>query len=347
MELIYNYNDMQYTLSLTGKYNVIVGDSGTGKTQLAEFASRLESVVKRKRTWDIPIYGDSRHVLDIINKVTNSVIVIDEEISTSDLECHLKAIEKSPNWFIFCFRDDLGKIPYGIDNIFSLRGNARHRKMIPYFTRNAFTRTVMAYTDIITEDSKSSYYALQYKFPQQRVITSEGKGNLKRVIAQSKENSIIILDLCGVGCNIFSIMNIAQAKGSIIFKSKSFEHEVLLELLQSKDWDDITFPESEWLTGKYSSEEHYYEEQLKTTLYDQVGLRYSKHNSRLLELLGSGVCRIDKGILRIEDLGLSYFRLYRELESGHIANGNTPSLPSSLLPSPATGSTGIKQMNLQ
>lgn len=193
MDISYKTRRLSYDLKLTGKYNLIVGDSGSGKSLLANFASALQKINGRSIGNKIPIYGDQNHIMRYINEVHKSIIVLDEDFTCSDFDELKSLMEVSDNWYILCFRENLGKFPFGVNNIFKLVGNARHKKMVPYFTGNEFTRVISNYSGIITEDSKSAYYAIKTLLSDRTITSAGGKGNISKYISNLPKHQVVIL----------------------------------------------------------------------------------------------------------------------------------------------------------
>ncbi len=200
MLLTYRLRHEQVTFDIRGKYNVIIGNSGTGKTFITKFGQALEELPGRyKGNPEISVYGSQDSIREHISTVSNSIIIIDEHINSGPIHDYVRLSEFSDNYFIFCARDTLGAVPYGINTTFVVDGVYPKVRMVPAYSKAGRTRNIPVGWPVVVEDEDVGFKVLKYIRNNTRVETAKGKDKLLRRVREIGERCVIVFDSCGIG----------------------------------------------------------------------------------------------------------------------------------------------------
>lgn len=278
---------VRYDLCLTGKYNILCGLSGTGKTRLANLLF-IRQTSRDLVTYNGPgnIYTDYNiNAIKVVREIQNqsgSVFVIDEE---SDLfETSLQEIKESNNYFIIMSREGFAQLPYGIDNIFEfVKTKFGYSMELKYKQEDLMFPSYKWFkSNIVTEDAGTGYNLVQRVFGDDgygyRVLSAQGKDKFKSFLKTCNykdEYMIFVIDLCGIGGASKSIFNILDNHPNIaVTHAKSFEWCLLGHpMFKSKEVrDSITLEQ----LVKFDSEEVMYEALVNNRMLQFYGVGYKK-----------------------------------------------------------------------
>lgn len=270
--------DLSFDLAFRGRYSILTGLSGTGKTRLVGF---LHDVYL-----GMPVIVEGGHrvvasrqcaLLDrFLREEQNSIIVIDEDIDSFSLNYYLPKIKASSNFFIFIGRGRLADLPYGVDNVFEMTGGPHHYKMIPKYS---LAKVEVTADTIICEDSGLGFELTDAVFGPNgtRVVSACGKECIAACVRSevNRHNSVAIAaDLCGTGIATHSVMALPVCYTNVkVLNSQSFESELLRS--QAVRRPDLLCPSNSQLL-KYTSEEEYYVDCVHRALVEQYGFGYAK-----------------------------------------------------------------------
>lgn len=309
LKLVYQSKNAKLTFNITGKFNVIIGKSGSGKTDLTRIAelfcrTNSDKVLKPK-----PIYTNLRNIDNLINNVHNSLFVIDEGFSKEEIDSWVPRMKESDNYYIFITRDGIAEVPYGINSIFELKGERKHYYMEPVFNSDVCTRNIAKFDYIITEDSKIGFKLVELAVNgKNEVISSSGKDNIVSEILKNKGLGLILFDKCGIGNNFFDLFLLQRQGRCILFDKESFEYEILTRVFYKTD---VSYGEEEIIS--YSTEEDYYIKVLSELLKSNFGIAYSKSSDNVLTLLEEGKVLINKNVINLRSAGGKVKGAYPEL----------------------------------
>lgn len=297
------------TLLLNSKFNIIVGDSGTGKTLLSKRVAALAGSKEFFESNGYKVFSEVGVLPSAMQEYflteRGSVFILDESsafVRTNDGASTLLA---SPNYFIITGRDNFNRLPYGIRSVFTLEGTPSRSRMVPVATEAQLARhsiRVSAGTTLFTEGYGLDYRLVKQKFRSEvDVISAGGKDKLQQLIQSGcYGKSVALVDWCGTaGATLFLFDRACSGVVQTVF-SPSFEYELL-------QFDDF----ASRLIGRqvldYPSEEALYERAATDALLDIAGLTYSKSaDGPLAKLLSRGCVLVNgrtirlKGIERLE-----------------------------------------------
>lgn len=150
-------NRIMYKFDINGKYSLVKGDSGTGKTTLCDLVSMFERGVEgviNKSSHTIMILPTRYKQFDVLG-YKDAVIFVDEEstlLRDSNYEQWLKTVDA---YFVFITRDlRLKTVPISVDSIYTVQTSGKFHYLKPIDAR--FPNQKLCGADLIlTEDSKS------------------------------------------------------------------------------------------------------------------------------------------------------------------------------------------------
>lgn len=189
---------LKYELDIKGKYSVIQGDSGNGKTNMCKLLQqRMTGDKSIKISSEIPVVTiasfDSGSGL---RDIQNSVVVLDENykiLRDPDIATILK---ESDNYFIIIYRKNLDFLPLCIENLYEMQTNGREHWLQQKYTVSGI-RGFHGIRHIMTEDRASGFEFFQEHFDID-VISANSKSEIVRCLqrltkADPKYNDLLIV----------------------------------------------------------------------------------------------------------------------------------------------------------
>lgn len=313
MRLKYKARGMEMVLELGGKFNVIAGDSGSGKTLLANMADSFRQLYED----DIPGVLIPKPVVSSVVRFEkyipvwhDAVFIIDEGFSNEDLRELMPLMLESDNYYIFITRDGLAEVPYGISCVFWVSGDENslyvHRM---YDSDLLLTRYVDSSSAIIVEDSGVGFHLVRSICHDSRLVCSaQGKANLSLNVGRIGGVPIVVFDPCGIGKDIRALVECRERRGCVLFDSASLEQEILSHVFPKRY---SGFSEDDWAANH--SEEQFYADQLSSLLHQFYNVSYHKSSEWLVTLLERGSVYVHGELLRLHDVGGVVRACYPEL----------------------------------
>lgn len=113
---------LSYELSFRGKYSILTGLSGSGKTRFVKFLDRIGRGMPHTISGGHEVIGApyGKALRSAVLSKHGAVIVVDEDVDRSDLRAAMRDIMSSDCYFIFITRDTMPDIPYGVATLESL-----------------------------------------------------------------------------------------------------------------------------------------------------------------------------------------------------------------------------------
>ena len=128
---IYN-NRVHYYLTVKRNITVLQGNSATGKTELIRLVGEYEA---NGTSSGITIVCDVKcTVLTSVDwelrlgALKNSIVFIEETAGFLKTKRFAEMVRGSDNYFVIVTRDDLGQLPYSVDEIYGLKNEASKYK---------------------------------------------------------------------------------------------------------------------------------------------------------------------------------------------------------------------------
>ena len=320
-------------LRLRGKYNIVGGNGGTGKTTLTE-AIRL---LARNGKLNVDGYNIYSEALVPLTEMTylmsieqQSVFVIDECSILIRTNKYLKELLKSKNYFIITSRDGFNRIPYGVFDVFDMVGVPTRCEMVPRYTVQFLRRSAIRLSPgsrVVCEGSGLDAMLIKSKLASAdiEVVSAAGKDKIKSVFTDVQKSHVVLLcDWCGTAGATGALLSLLRNSGEVatIF-SPSFEYELL-----GNTWvcgRDGAFLREEYTANAldFVSAEDYFAACASACISSTVGLSYSKSSSsKLAELLASGKTVVNSKVISGEPQPVKMDWLYPELQVANLRTVN-------------------------
>ena len=281
MHVHFRRGKCSWDIEVYGKYNFIVGDSGTGKTHLADALQTSLRDGNGKMSGDINLVPLGFFLTgreDVDND--NTLVYVDEMdplMWGSERERMFEYFRNSKCFFLIAMRDLPSTVPYGIQNVYKfVRSGNMHELKLAYELDYYDGEQV---DTLVCEDSESGFLALQ-SILGDRVLSAGCRNNMSKECRNRKGNIAIFCDLCGLGNAVRDVVDVCnELPNTKVISSLSFEHTVLKS--------SIFNCTPEYTRDLYNvlSEEDFYTFVLSDKLYKTYGVRYGKSSARAIDLI--------------------------------------------------------------
>ncbi len=285
---LYN-NKVYYKMTISRNITVLRGDSASGKS---EFIRLLSIYTGNPSSSGIVL--NCKKACSVLNEdnwklftssYTDRIFFIDEGNSFLRSKEFADTVKGSDNYYVIVTRENLSQLPYSIDEIYGLREGEPSKKY--HVAKRVYNEMYRIYSNVpkiisdpdvvVTEDSNSGYEFFSILFPG-RCISSNGKGSIKRVLAQHLDQSVLaIVDGAAFGPQMQECMEMVSTSSNTvsIYAPESFEYLILKSGIIEVP---KTILEETWNYAdsvKYFSWEEFYTHYLSENTRNQVG-QYSK-----------------------------------------------------------------------
>lgn len=273
----------KFDLCVGGRYTVVVGMSGQGKTWLAGVATQC---------YEVPKYASilgayktigtlsSRHWLDILESDTDIVVIDEDSLMYHDSHTSIPELLATYNHhYIIMSRACLSKIPFGVTDIYDMEYVSEHHvRMVPHKWKLQILRPAQNpdYA-LLCEDCKSGFLAAKevYKDTPLQISSACGKDN---IISVGFTSGYVAADLCGLGETALKLDTFLAVNPKVQFCDiLSFEAECLKA--------QGCLPE---LPKDVVSAESFYTWYLTAYLLKKYNLSYKKGNEDIARALVTG-----------------------------------------------------------
>lgn len=308
MNLLFTLPGMKLHLQLAGKFNIVIGNSGAGKSYLCSLAEDVRELSPDGKGQPMPICGTERLIESWAQRYEGALLVIDE---ISDIEIWhsiVKSMMKSNNYYIVCTREGSKTVSYGIDTTFKILRSHNSIRMVPYYSHLPLTELPVGFPAVLTEDEGTGFRVAQLK-SKVPVVSAKGKDKISSVLQTMLRRTLVIFDGCGIGASFDGILEKASRRGAILYDSRSFEHEVLTKVFSMTDTENYLDH-----CLQFNSEESYWARRLALTLNTLYGIGYSKSSEELAYLLVYGKGMVSGKFVDLSVQGYDTSELYPFLE---------------------------------
>ncbi|MCI8751325.1 MAG: hypothetical protein HFH66_08175 [Lachnospiraceae bacterium] len=230
---------LEYKFEITQKYNLIIGDSGKGKTTLIK---TLKDLLDEPSAGTLDGYKQIKTSIDLrledLTNLTDYVFLIDEFSEILKLKDIASVMENSQNYFVIISRDEtLGFKSISLDCVYEMHASGKFHEL-----RQAYKipEKMFAVDGIICEDSKSGYQFIKDRFGNLVSVDyakshledkTGGKSKFAEYLNSFKSDShlCLVFDRSAIGYDYHKILNsIHQNKLNVcMIDWDSFEYYIL------------------------------------------------------------------------------------------------------------------------
>lgn len=297
--VVKGYNSI-YKLNIMHRLNVILGNSGIGKTVLYDlvdiYNSDTTSGVEISSSLAVNVCPISNWE-KIISQSKNIILICDE----FDVICEPKFSEyysqyaiKNNLWFIISSRMDTRyknlnyrKLSYSVNAMYTLRKKDGILYNVPYYDYSIVRKNNVSIDCVLVEDKKAGFTFFSSMIKHYPVFSSEGKSNLYtiilRLVKKGYKNILVFADMAALGCHIQDINSISKSTNDIniylIDIYECFEYLLLrTNLLRNKKLVLKEFNNIEYFANQNISWAQYFEDLLKRVTDNKVYRHTHKSN---------------------------------------------------------------------
>lgn len=234
---------VKYDFIIKRNITILTGDSGSGKTILIDLIRDY-----RRYGTDSGVFLscdcecgtiDNEDWERQIEKVSNSIIFIDEGNRFINSKRFAEIVKKSDNYFVLAVREKLPMIPYSVNEIYGFRKSGKFHE-----TRQQYNEIYHLYGEItehdmidpnfvITEDSNSGYDFFSELSKQKNIkcISAKGKSNIIKCLQNSdnrKGTRLVIVDGAAFGSEMRDVCAYLNTVNDVVlYAPESFEWVLL------------------------------------------------------------------------------------------------------------------------
>ncbi len=281
----------KYDFTVKRNITVLCGNSGTGKTTLYDMVrerNRYKEGSNIHLTCDkdvIALSGDEWQ--DRLEKIKDSIIIIDEDNDFILTHEFARAVRDSDNYYVLVTRDYIPSLPYSVDEIYELRGNKNktfqpvYRNIEKMYDRPTRSRLPFRPDFIITEDSKAGFQFFKNVAKPAGIecVSAEGKAKIYDTLKNYRgKNVVVIADGAAFGAEIGNIVKqqkLAPRKIAI-FLPESFEWLILSSGVVEVERDRVLRAGDYVDSRRYMSWEQYFTDLLRETTRNVPYMQYRK-----------------------------------------------------------------------
>ena len=212
-----------YSFVLTRNITLLCGDSGRGKTTLFDM---IHEYNRYGRSSGVSVSCDKKLVTlsgddwsSELSKISNSIVVIDEDSQFIRSIDFVRAVRGSDNYFLLITRNYLANLPYSVDEIYEISG-AKNKKFVSIYKglkrmydhipagKLPFIPDV-----IITADGKSEYTFFKKEAGRMGIlcVSAEGKSNIYSKLKEYPyKNVAVIADGAAFGAEMPNIVGLQR-----------------------------------------------------------------------------------------------------------------------------------------
>lgn len=188
---------LEYKFDLLGKYTIIKGDSGIGKTTFYDLVESLNmSTSPVQNLTGLRLVRVPRDMENFpFEDYEECILVLDEDCLVLHSKAAMSKFKNSKNYFIiFTRKINLAFLPIGVDSVFKMKTSGKFHTLEKYYPR--FHSDIKKLPEIIiTEDIKSSYLFMKdflSVYNNKDIIIEPAYGsNIERVLCKEASASKI------------------------------------------------------------------------------------------------------------------------------------------------------------
>lgn len=221
---------IRYSLEFYGKYSVIAGDSGTGKTTFFELVQDYNDNPRLvKCDSSLPVYAiDKRADESVLTKYTNSILVMDEDNRLLRLYNTASLLKESSNYYIIISRVNMNWLPLSIDNYyqFYLENGINYNKPIfPRYNKYLF----LGIDQIVTEDKESGYDFFREHFENIECHSAHSKSEIVDYLENTRlgGKTLVVYDAAAFAFEAGRLHKYIENHDIDVLDWESFENYVL------------------------------------------------------------------------------------------------------------------------
>ena len=231
---------LEFRFELKGKYTLLKGDSGIGKTTFYNLVSDLDNPMSGiQKLSKMKIVAVPRNFENFtFEKFSNCIMVIDENCTLFNKKECAKILQNSNNYFILINRG-LNFLPIHTESVYTIDCKNHFYTLKNIYSRNT-DKNIQDIDTIIVEDSASGFSFVKDLFScfdfkgNVKIETSKGESNIvpkiEELYLKGSKNFVIIYDAAAFAGSIDKLIECIKKYSHCSFfiaDWDSFEHYIL------------------------------------------------------------------------------------------------------------------------
>lgn len=237
-------NKNEYNFTLNRNITILCGRSGSGKTTLYRMVGDFS---RAGRASGVHVQVTDNHPItvlegnfwqDEIEKIENSIVLVDEDSAFLRSEAFARSIRGSSNYYLLITRDYLYQLPYSVNEIYVVKGRKKkHFERMWADQDRMYHRPNLAPLPfrpdmIITEDSNSGYEFFNELCRKNGIVCQSAKGKsriLRLVQANAGKKVAVVADGAAFGAEIEELAEVQKQSAGLLalYLPESFEWLIL------------------------------------------------------------------------------------------------------------------------
>ena len=220
---------ISYKFTIERNISIIRGDSATGKSELLRLINEysnygVDSGIELKSDVNLVVIDSSNWKEHMNDK--NTILFIDEVNYVYKTTEFVRLLKKSDCYCVIISRESLDTLPYSINSIYKMIYTGTYNTLVKMYDGNKFyTGRVIEYNTIVTEDKKSSFFAMK-EISSLDVDCCSGNSTVLPILVNGNlNNSIVLVDGAAFGPYIEDLLNCRL--NLLVLCPESFEYLIL------------------------------------------------------------------------------------------------------------------------
>lgn len=212
---------LKFEIPIKGKYTIIRGHSGTGKSTLIRTLMQKNSKVEFLMPV-VALPNDSSTLYLEDETRPQTLFYGDEDLEYLRTMEFQQAMAKSKHCFLLVTRNKLASLAYAASDVLQIQMQGKVHRGVMIYT---LPTDLAGMVNVCTEDSKSGYYLIKSIVPE--VMTANGKDKVTQKM-EKLTHTLFIADGLGFGHCIDDAMSALELpNGNKLYLFQSFEELVL------------------------------------------------------------------------------------------------------------------------
>lgn len=288
MKGIYSFRvkdrNLVYDISVGRNITIINDESATGKSELVRLISRYirlgvgSGVFIEGNCNVIAITYDTSITTEFFSK-PNTVFIVDEEVNAVTTKEFAEVLKETGAYVILINREKIPTLPYSIQEIYGVHKSGKYHTLYKLYKDYYSNNDIV--TRVLTEDGKSSYYALRRVYDSLEVSSAKGNSNICKMIM---DGDLVFVDGAAFGPYVKAVIELLRFMRFTVLLPESFEHILIERHLIELFKEDYR----KAMSKDFDYKDYFSYEQFATSIVESVftmGEQYSK--SRDLKLYSS------------------------------------------------------------
>lgn len=230
---------ISYDFIIRRNITLIQDYSATGKTEMIRLLSLFKELgnssgVIVSASCNYKVLSLSDNINNDFGIEENTVHFADENISYVKSVEFARVLKKTGSYVVIINREDIYTLPYSTREIYRMHNSGKFNTLVPVY-KDVYNDNKDCSIRYITEDEKSSYFALRHIYGDCFTVNAGGNSNVMKIV---QAGDTVIVDSAAFGPYIRKLVEECNGQFNILLP-ESFEFILLWNLLLNTSKDDL------------------------------------------------------------------------------------------------------------